>query len=255
MGTFWRFFKLAVLVWGFVCLAIVLFVAGSIIMEGHSHRQEAEQQAQVDSSYKKNVGNLKVVVSKDNSNQERLSISMYKNERPLVNNYELPMAQFDLGWLNVEDVLIYPNGGGSYRIVLLTTNTESDHETLNDYIWMLKLDKVMSFDRMINLSDFHKMPNNKAIQYGNRVIYLPGFEGEEYLTVSIPVEVVLDRTVRVKPLLSRPNLDEITRHYSKIIESRLDKLVKMKDQEMVAKYRNFAKELQEAAVESEYPAH
>jgi hypothetical protein len=255
MGEFWRFFKLAVLVWGFVCLAIVLFVVGSIMMKDHSYKQEAEQQAQVDTSYKKTVGNLKVVVSKDSSNQERLSISIYRNENPLVKDYELPMAQFDLGWLNVEDVLIYPGGGGSYRIVLLTTNTESDHDTLHDYIWMLKLDKVMSFDRMIDLSDFHKMPNNETIQYGSREIYLPGFEGEEYLTISIPVEVVLGQTIRVKPLLSRPNLDEIKRHYSKVIESRLDKLVKMKDEEMVAKYRNFAKELQDTAVESEYPAH
>lgn len=223
MKTIWEYFKLAVLVWGFLCLALVLYIVVSLIAKDFSYEREAEQQAQVDTSYKKT-------------------------------DYALPMERFDLGWLDVEDVLVYPMSGEKYRIILMSTNTESDHDTLHNYIWVLSLDGKLGFEKMIDLSDFRKIPDNKSVLYGDRIIYLPGFGEETYESVSVPVEVTIGRMIGVRPLLGRQNLDSIRHHYEKIIDARINKLSALQDKEMLEQYRNAAKELQEIVERQEYPS-
>lgn len=254
MKTIWEYFKLAVLVWGFLCLALVLYIVVSLIAKDFSYEREAEQQAQVDTSYKKSVGDINIKVSKNKQNQERLLISIYKKEKTVVTDYALPMERFDLGWLDVEDVLVYPMSGEKYRIILMSTNTESDHDTLHNYIWVLSLDGKLGFEKMIDLSDFRKIPDNKSVLYGDRIIYLPGFGEETYESVSVPVEVTIGRMIGVRPLLGRQNLDSIRHHYEKIIDARINKLSALQDKEMLEQYRNAAKELQEIVERQEYPS-
>lgn len=246
MAKFWMYFKKGVLVWGFIWLAIILIVAITLAVQRVSNKQVAEQTAQQDTSFKKTVGDISLKVTKDSANPERLLISASRKNTPLVTNYELPMKQFDLSWLDVDDARISAMGDKGYRIILFSVESESDHDFSHYYIWLLTLDGKMSFDKMINLSDAHEIPGDESLLFGNRVISLPSFDELSYEEIAIPVEVQIGSALNMKPLLNQHSLDLLKQHYRKIIQSRIAKLSKSKDTKLLEKYKAASIEFEES---------
>jgi len=253
MQKVWKYFKLFVLVWGFIWLAIVLFIGATILVQKMSNKQEARQQQeeQVDTRFKKTVGDINIKVAKDPADSEKLLVSVSRKNTPLVTDYELPLKQFDLSWIDVDDARVYSMGEKGYRIILFSSESESDHDYSHNYIWLLTLNGAMRFDTMIDLSNAHKIPGSESQLFGNRVIQLPAFDDVDYDQIEIPVEVEVERTLGMRPMLSQPNLELLKQHYNKMIQDRIAKLTKSKDADVLEKYRAASQEFEKTVLGKE----
>jgi hypothetical protein len=227
-------------------LAVILFLVGYILVQRVSSQREPEQQEQLDTSFKKTEGDISLKVTKDSTNPEKLLISVSKKHTTLVTDYELPAQQFDLGWLDVDDARIFPNGDKGYRIILFSTESESDHDFAHNYIWLLTLNGKMSFDKMIDVSNLHKIPEDESLLFGNRVIRLPSFGETSYEEIAIPVEIQLGSQPIIKSMLNQHSLELLKQVYEKSIQNRMDKLSKSKDTVLLEKYKNASLEFDEA---------
>lgn len=254
MAKFWLYFKRVVLVWGFIWLAIVIFIALTFALQNMGKPTEAVQQVQPDEGFKKSVGGIDINVTKIENDLERLLVSVRRNGNEPVTNFELPVQEFELGWIDVNDAHLFPLGEKGFRIVLFTTNQESDHEVLRSYIWLLKLDEEISFEKMIEISGFSRIPGDESRVYGNRVVHLPSFDEEVYREIDVPVEIQVGKTLRVRPMLTRQSLELLRQHYSKTIQDRIELLSKKKDEALLAKYMAAARELDDCLVENIIPA-
>ncbi len=244
MGKFWKYFKLVVLVWGFIWLGIVLFIVATILLQSFTNRQEAKLEAQIDTSFKKTIGEISLVVKEGKEDSSRLYLTISKRGKLLVTDYELPTEQLAEGWANVDDARIYLIGNDGYSIILFL-ESESDHDYSHKYILQFSLNEKIEFDRLVDLAIPHKIPGDESLLFGNRIIDLPSFENESFETVDIPVLVKIGSTIKVCPMLNQRNLALQRRHYGKVIQHRIDLLSKSKDAELQKQYRLIEKEFDE----------
>jgi hypothetical protein len=246
MEKFWKYFKLIVLVWGFVCLGIVLLIVATILLQNVSNKHEEKQAEQVDTSFKKTVGEVKLKVATAPDDPGRSFVTISKNEKTLVASYELPAKQFDLGWFEVNDARVYPMGGGSYRIILSSDESESDHDYSHKYIWQFTLGKEMNFDRMIDLSNAQMIPGDESLLIGHRAITLPSFGDEAYRELDAPVVVKVGNPLCMSTMLSQRNVGLMKKYYDAMIRQRIDMLTKNEDAELKKTYQRRLKEFEEA---------
>jgi hypothetical protein len=244
MEKFWKYFKLVILVWGFICLGIVLFIVVILMLQSFTNRQEAKQEAQIDTSFKKTIGDISLIAREGKEDSSRLYLTITKRGKPLVTDYELPTEQLKESWSNVGDARIYSTGNGGYSIILFL-ESESDHDYSHKYILQFSLNEKMEFDRLVDLAIPHKIPGDESLLFGNRVINLPSFENEGFETIDIPVLVKIGTTIKVCPMLNQRNLELQKRHYGKVIQHRIDLLSKSKDAELQKQYLMIEKEFDE----------
>lgn len=246
MEKFWKYFKLIVLVWGFVCLGIVLFIVATILLQNVSKKHEEPQAEHVDTSFRKTVGDVKLKVTTAPGDPSRSFVTVSKNEKTLVANYELPAKQFDLGWLEVNDARVYPMGGGGYRIILLSEESESDHDYSHKYIWQFTLGEEMNFNRMIDLSNAQTIPGDEDLLIGHRAITLPSFGDEAYREIDTPVVVKVGNPLCMSTMLSQRNVGLMRKYYDALIQHRIEMLSKNEDAELRKTYQRLPKEFEEA---------
>lgn len=252
MANFWMYFKRVVLVWGFIWLAIVLFIAITLALQNLSARNEAKQQEQQDMSFKKTVGDINLKVARDSVNQDKLLVSVEKKNISLVTNFELPAKQFNLSWLEVDDASVFKIKDDSYRIILFSSESESDHDFSHEYIWVFRLNKKMNFEKLFNVSDVHKMPGDPTFLFGNLEIDLPDYGKEEFVVVDVPVEIRVGSSISMRPMLNRESLDKLSEHYTKFIKGRIAQLTDLKDESMLKKYKIALQDFEDAIVEKQY---
>ena len=256
MAKYWLYFKKVILVWGFIWLAIVIFIALTLALQNVGKSSEPLQKDQTEVSFKKSEGDIDLKVTKveKGGERERWLVSVHSKKKLLVTDYELPTEQFDLGWIEVDEARIFPLGEKSYRIVLFTTNQESDHEVQHSHIWILRLDEKIHLEKMMEISGSIRIPGDESRLFGNRVVRLASFDEERYQEIEVPVEIQVGQTLSVRSMLTEHSLELLRQHYDKVIQSRIELLKNKKDEALLAKYKDAAHEFEDCLVDASIPA-
>lgn len=237
MAKLWMYFKKAMLVWGFIWLAIVLVAAAWIFVEARpEHETQGQAEPQKDEGFKKRVGDIELKAVHDEANPERVIISLTRKDTPLVTGYELPTKEFDLPWVEINEADIIPAGDGRYRIVLQGGAYECDQESAH-YIWVLDYDRKMSLAKMLTVFGMHEVAGTADRLFANEIVELPAFADEASEQVVIPIELELGKTVAVGSMLSQQNSELMRQHFGKIIDARMSKLGKSGNTALLAKYQ------------------
>jgi hypothetical protein len=252
MATVWKYFKQAVLVWGFVWLAIILFIVVSVLVQKVNSQMEAAKQSQIDTSFKKTVGDINLKVKKESTNHDKLLVSVAKNNTALVTDFALPSEQYNLNCLDVNDANVFPTNNNAYRVILFSSESESDHDFSHSYIWVLNLNKEMRFEKLFNISDVHKIPGDDSLIYGNLEIDLPDFGKEEFQAVHVPVEVRVGSTISMRPMLNQHSLNQMREHYVRFINGRIAQLTNLKDDVLLKRYKMALQDFEDGTVEKQY---
>lgn len=254
MAKFWLYFKKVVLVWGFVWLAIIIFIALVLALQNVGKSTEPVRQERTEVSFKKSEGDIDLKVTKIEKDRERWLVNIHRKKKLLVADYELPTEQFDLGWIEVDEAHIFPLGDKAYRIILFSTNQESDHEVQLSHIWIFKVDEKINLEKMIEISGSSRIPGDESRYFGNRVVRLASFDEERYQKIEVPVEIQVGQTLSVRPMLTGHSLVLLRQHYEKVIQSRIELLKKKKDEALLVKYKNAAHEFEDCLVEAGIPS-
>lgn len=249
MAKFWMYFKKGVLIWGFICLAIVLVAINAILIDRMRSQKEVEKQEQVDTSFKKTDGDLSLKVTRDSENQDKLLISISNKGKSLVSGFELPTEQFMWDWIEIGDAKIFPIDEESYRVILFSGSSESDHDFSHRYIWVFTLKEQMRLNHFLSISDVHQVPGSESSFFGNLELYLPNSGEDASDVIYIPAEIHEGKTINTKPMLSQPNLQLIRQHYHKVIEDRISKLSGDKDVAMLEKFKAVLRDFDQSLVE------
>ncbi|HEU0187633.1 MAG TPA: hypothetical protein VFR06_07050 [Gallionellaceae bacterium] len=246
MEKFWMYFKKAMLVWGFIWLAIVLLVGGLILFERVVTHQSLEQiEQQKDEGFKKKVGDIELKAVRDVTDPERMMISLYRGNTPMVTDYELPAKEFNLQWVDINKADVIPTGNGRYRIILQGGSYDCDQES-SHYIWMLHYDGEMTLVKMLTLFGMHEVAGRADRLFANEILQLPEFDEESLEQIVIPIELELGATVKVSSMLSHQSNELMSQHFGKIIDERMIKLAKKGDTKLLAKYEAASAALKEA---------
>src|SRR5512139_3606564 len=151
-------FKTVVLVWGFVWLAIVLLVAGWVVVENVSKQPQVDQLEQNQGQrFSKDFGDIRLEVVQSGADADKLRVSLFKGKKQLVSNFALSATEFNVGAMQITDADVIPGANNSYQVILHSVDYECDQEA-SHYLWLLKLDgKTMRLVKMLNLSVIRKI--------------------------------------------------------------------------------------------------
>jgi len=243
MKKFWSILKKIVLVWGFLCLAFVLFIVIMLTLESLDHHHASPQPAE-EEVFTKTVDDLQLRIVRRNETGTFV-VSVSRQKTPLVADYVLPTERFDLDWVDITDATVLPGQDGSYRIVLYSSSYECD-EASADYIWLLKAQGKMELVEMLNLSDLHRLDGDEIVLFGNRFITLPSTPDLPYATLTVPVTVKIGTTISRAPLLTPQGSDLLRRYLEKTRPQRVSGDAAPPDEEGPEQFEKAAKALEES---------
>ncbi len=253
MGKFWTYARKVVFVWGAISLPFALFALFMIISLGIStmvgHKAVEQEQ---DDKYEKTFGEFKLTVIRKHDQTNNFLVSVTKADKPLINDYSLPIKQYDLDWLKIRDASVIPVNENEYRIILYSAVYDCDQESAH-YVWLLKLDKQTHLVQMIQMSDMHRIEGAEILIFGNKIIGLPSFADFKYEQILVPIEIRIGSAIKTTPMLSRKSVDRMKSYFEKEMQKRKDKLTESPDTATLELCKKASKEFNDAISESVIP--
>lgn len=254
MQKFWKYFKVAVLIWGFLSLAFVVFVAGWIVVE-HNFRtvaQAPQEAGQVEPVLDKTFGELQLKITQTSGKLNTFQLSLVQAGKSLLTEYPLPLGDYGLDWISISDAKVVPLAAGAYRIMLYSSYGES--EGSEGQIWLLKFDGQMRMVKLIQLADRHQLDDKETQLFGNVNIVLPAIgDADYYETMAVPTQISIGDEIRTTPMLDPQGRAMLRAHYEKRIAARMAKLTGPAHAELLAQYKKAAAELQSSLVPQVIP--
>lgn len=251
VAKFWMYFKKAVLVWGFIWLAIVLVVGTWIFIESLPRHQSLDKLDQKkDDGFKKAAGDMELTAVHDEADSERVLISLSRKSTPLITDYELPTKEFGLQWVDINEADVIPTGHGEYRIIVQGGSYDCDQESAH-YIWVLDYRKEMRMVKMLTLFGMHKVAGRPDRLFATQIVQLPAFDDEKFEQIDVPIELEIGKVVKVRSMLGTQNNELMRLHFGKIMDERMNKLAKNDNKELLEKYKAASAELKEALGKTE----
>lgn len=255
MLKFWKYFKTAVLVWGFINLALVLFLLGWAAVDSysrHTARATASEPAEPDLDLAKEFGDLKLDVVRTHGAKQSVLLSLFRAGRPVVTDYPLPLAEYGLDWLEVYDARVIRLTGNAYRIVLFGHSSENDVGV--GPVWFLKYDGQMQVVKVLVLTNPRIADEDRLRLFGDVSVALPGLDGSDpHVLASVPTQVSVGDDIRIAPMLSAQGAELVRGYYGRMISARMAKLTGGDDAEMLVSYKKVSAELQKSLVPQVIP--
>ena len=249
MQKFWKYFKVSVLIWGFISLAFVVFVAGWILVENNfrTAAQQPQEAGQIEPVLDKTFGELQLKITQTSGKMNAFRLSLVKAGKPLLTDYQLPLGDYGQDWVSFSDAKVIPLSGGAYRIMLYSSYGES--EDSEGQIWLLKFDGQMRMVKLIQLADQHPLDDKETQLFGNVSIVLPAIgETDYYETIAVPTQISIGDEIRTTPMLDPQGLAMLRAYYEKKIAARMAKLTGPEHAELLAQYKKAAAELKTSLV-------
>lgn len=245
MAKFWTYLKAGVLVWGFVSLTIVLIFVVTIISSDLRNKEVADVERE---QLQKTSGDIKLRVTRGNSENNGIFIDISKGEMPLTTNYRLPTKQYGLEAIDVTDASIVRVKENEYRVILYSAVYDCDRAS-GQFIWLFKLKGQLDLVTMIGLSDLYKVGGKESVMFGNKSIFLPSFGTSKYEQIVIPIEVQIGDVIKVTPMLNRRSIDMIRSNFGKEIDTRIAMLTSPDSVALLKEYKKAKDELNEVLSE------
>lgn len=249
MQKFWKYFKVSVLIWGFISLAFVVFVAGWILVENNfrTAAQQPQEAGQIEPVLDKTFGELQLKITQTSGKTNAFRLSLVKAGKPLLTDYQLPLGDDGQDWVSISDAKVIPLAGGAYRIMLYSNYGES--EDSEGQIWLLKFDGQMRMVKLIQLADQHQLDDQETQLFGNVNIVLPAIgETDYYETIAVPTQISIGDEIRTTPMLDPQGLAMLRATYEKKIAARMAKLTGPDHAELLAQYKKAAAEFKTSLV-------
>lgn len=254
MQKFWKYLKVAVLIWGFASLAFVVFVTGWILVENHFRTTASASQEEVQSEQvlDKTFGELQLKVTQTSGKTNAFQLSLVKAGRPLLTDYPLPLGDYGLEWISISDAKVIPLAGGAYRIMLHSSYGESENPDAQ--IWLFKFDGQMRLLKLIQLADQHPLDEKETQLFGNVNVVLPAIGDTDYYeTIAVPTQVSIGEEIRITPMLDPQGRQMLRDYYEKMIATRMAKLSGPDQAELLAQYKKAAAEFKASLLPQAIP--
>jgi len=239
-----KYFFIAI---GIISSAIILYIILTVVMNKNAPNDDQESKPPVEIYSTDNSGiNLKV--SRDDSNEARLLVSITKDGQQLINNYELPQKLYDPYELKITDTKVIPLQNNEYGIVFISTNEECDHCDNSSQIWLFKLNNKMNFVKMLTLLEMHKLDSGNAHILASRSIQLPYLENTPSVHITIPLNIEIGKKIKITPMLDQKSIELFKQHFGKIINDRLEKLSDSNNPNLLEEYKASQTEFNESLI-------
>ena len=245
IATLWKYFKYFVLAFGFLSLAIILYIYVYLVFSQYSQHYEQENKLPTE-IYSKTLSKLQLQILRDASNDGQLLMNISRGSQQLVTNYTFPVKEYELYWANVSDANITPLQNGEYGVIVFTANEECDHCDNGKQIWIFKLGKSLNLIKVISLFDLHQDADSSNHYFANKLINVPYQEGLPSDQIFIPVEITIGKQIIITPMLNQRSISFLKGHWGKFIESRIQKPKSAEKEELAAKINLLPKKLNES---------
>ncbi len=252
MGKIKSILKTAIIIWGILSLALVLFVTISLIVQSLKNRQILEKYQ--NEAYEKRFDQLLLTVQ-ERSEKDQYSqlISISRSGKTLVSNYRLPIEKYGLeSPIEIKDSKFIPVKENEYRIILYSTYNECT-EVSTDYVWFFKLNNKLNLVHVVDLSDLTKNEANELSFFGYKYAKLPYFKDAAYKYFIIPIEITVGETIKISPLLNKSGMDLLKMAYETEAKKRIATLNKTQNDKILKEYKAELIKFKDAITEKNIP--
>src|SRR5574341_1005317 len=176
MAKFWKVIKIIIFSWG--ALSLSLFLVGlfsmlySKVFTESKHHDEAKSVEEV--VLDRQDGALKLVVKhRVAEGASAYLITITKDNKPIVQNYRLPVEKYHLEDVSFYDAALIPVRENEYRVILFSAYEGDEGGASDSHIWFMKMTDTVNVREVIRLSDLHKKDANGLVILGNRYFIMP----------------------------------------------------------------------------------
>ncbi len=233
-------------------LALLLYgLISTLVVPLFQGRGKAVQAPAEEVMFEKKDGGLALVVKRRETPEgpDAYLLTLSRDNKPVVQNYRLPVQKFHLDSVRVYDASIVPGRGNEIRLVLYSNSDEGEGDT-ESQVWFLKMTDKMNVCEVITLSDVHTSEDSRGmIILGNKRFGLPfqeGFQSEPFI---VPIMVRVGESIRISPLLSPAGADAFHTVVEREIKARMAEPRKDKKEDVSAQYESARKEMGDALSE------
>jgi hypothetical protein len=255
MAKFWKIIKAVIFGWGALTLSLLLFIwfvnIYQSVFNGSKHSKNRTVSETEDVVFEKKEGALKVVVKrKEADGPDAYLMSLSKGSAQIVQNYRLPTEKYHLQYVRFYDADFLPSRENEPRIVLYSSSEEGEGAgDADSQMWFLKMSDKVNICEVVSLSDVHRIESGGLEIMGSKRIGLPYQEGSRYESFVVPVMVRVGDSIRISSLLSSEGLGALHSALEHEIKTRMEKLLKNKEERHGEQYQKIRKEMNEALSE------
>ena len=229
MAKLWKVIKVIIFLWGaFILGAIVTTFLYVNISERLTTKIVPEEKDEI---YEKTSEGVRLTVThKRGEDAGKILLDLSKAGASLVRNYTLPLKKYSAEWLQVSDSDIIRVNENEYRIILYGSSDE-DAEFSHNSVWFLKYQNQVKVVEVVNLAGMRKLNDLDLVILGHKSVGLPYQEDYDHVGFQIPIEVRVNNSVQVTPLLTQTGIGLMKKVFDGEARKRMDKLRASKDKE------------------------
>ena len=252
MEKFWKVIKIIIFSYGALSLSLNLF--GMLLMLYSNVFTEAKH---VDKAaptetvvLDKQDGALKLVMKRrEAEGTGTYLITLTKDDKPIVQNYRLPVEKYHLGNVSFYDASLVPVRENEYRVILFSAYEGEEGGASDSHIWFMKMTDTMNVCEVIRLSDLHKKDANGLVILGNKSFMMPyqkTFRSESFV---VPVMIHVGDSISISPLLSTAGSDSLHAAFEQEVSARMAVPREANEGKRDEQYQKVRKEINEALSE------
>ena len=229
MARFWKVLKVIVFIWGALSLGTIITTILYVnISERLTSRTVPDE---TDEVYEKSSDGIKLKVThKRREESGKVLLDLSKAGASLARTYALPLKKYNVEWLHVSDSEIIRVNENEYRIILYGSSDE-DAEFSHNSVWFLKYQNQLKVVEVVNLAGMRKLNDLDLVILGHKSVGLPYQEDYDHVGFQIPIEVRVNNSVQVTPLLTQTGIGLMKKVFDGEARKRMDKLRASKDKE------------------------
>lgn len=252
MAKFWKVIKIIIFSYGALSLSLNLFglllMLYSDVFTKATHQDKAAPTETV--VLDKQDGALKLVMKRREAESKgAYLITLTKDDKPIVQNYHLPVEKYHLEDVSFYDASLIPVRENEYRVILFSAYEGEEGGASDSHIWFMKMTDTMNVREVIRLSDLHKKDANGLVILGNKSFEMPyqkTFRSEAFV---VPIMVRVSDSISISPLLSTAGADALHSAFEQEVGARLAVPLEAKEEKRSEQYQKVRKEINEALTE------